>query len=284
MIEFINLTKRYGKFTAVDQLTLQVPEQRALALWGANGAGKTTVIKCILGLHRCAGDIRIRGRDARRDGKEARRQIGYVSQELALYDDLTARESLRFFAELRAVDRQRIDVVLHEVGLAEHAGKRVAALSGGMKQRLALAVALLSDPPLLLLDEPTSNLDAAARRAFLCLLGDLKRAGKTILFTTHRADEVVQLADRLVILERGRVGFDGDVSGLERTAAAWTTLRIPLPEEARRTAAGLLKAAGLEVSQNHAALLVRVAATRKAVPLALLARSGIAVEDVDFDT
>lgn len=257
---------------------------QAVALWGANGAGKTTLIKCILGLHGFRGRIVVDGCDARRRGKAARRRIGYVAQELAFYDDVSAREAARLFARLKRVPLARADVVLEQVGLAEHAAKRVAALSGGMKQRLALAVALLSDPALLLLDEPTSNLDAAARRAFLALLGELRQTGKTIVFTTHRPEEVAQLADRVVMLERGRAVYDGSPEELERGDAFQTDMRIPLPAEQREAAAAALRAAGFAVAFNHATLLVRVPATRKAAPLGVLARAGIEVENFELES
>jgi parallel beta-helix repeat protein len=280
VLEVTGLRKRFGRHVVVENLSLEVARGGAVALWGTNGAGKTTIIKCILGLHPYRGTIRVGGIDARRSGPQARRLIGYVSQELSFYDDLTARESVRLFAQLKRVRTPRVDQVLERVGLAEHGGKRVGQLSGGMKQRLALAVALLADPPLLLLDEPTSNLDAAARRSFLELLADLKRAGKTLLFTTHRAEEVAALAERVLVLERGRVLRDGAPQALD----AGARLRIPLGPEAREPACRLLAQAGFDVSRNGTALYVQVAAGRKAAPLALLAQAGIAVENFDLET
>ena len=205
MIQFDHVTKRFGRFVAVNDLDITVPEQQAYALWGANGAGKTTAIKCLLGLLRYEGRIRINGFDAARNGREARRLVGYVPQELAFYDEMTTLESARFFARLKQTPTAQAVSVLAEVGLAEHAGKPVAALSGGMKQRLALALALLGDPPVLVLDEPTSNLDTAGRSQFLHLLARVKAAGKTLLFTSHRLEEIEQLADLVVVMERGTV-------------------------------------------------------------------------------
>ncbi|HMQ14607.1 MAG TPA: nitrous oxide reductase family maturation protein NosD [Phycisphaerae bacterium] len=280
VLEITGLQKRFGRHVVVENLSLDVAPGSAVALWGTNGAGKTTIIKCILGLHPHRGTIRVGGIDARRSGPQARRLIGYVSQELSFYDDLTARESVRLFAQLKRVRTPRVEQVLERVGLAEHGGKRVGQLSGGMKQRLALAVALLADPPLLLLDEPTSNLDAAARRSFLELLADLKQAGKTLLFTTHRAEEVAALAERVLVLERGRVQRDAPPEAID----AGARLRIPLGPEARESACTLLAEAGFDVSRNGAALYVQVAPSRKAAPLALLARAGIAVENFDLET
>jgi nitrous oxidase accessory protein len=200
-----NLTKRFGRFVAVDDVSWQMRRGEAIALWGRNGAGKTTALKCILGLHRCEGRIAIAGKDATRDGKSARAAIGYVPQELALPADMGTIEALAFYARLKKVPAERVHEVLGDVEMLPHAKKKIGELSGGLKQRVALAVALLSDPPLLVLDEMTSNLDAAARAEFLALLVRQKKLGKTILFTSHRPGEIAALADRVLVLEQGRL-------------------------------------------------------------------------------
>ncbi|HET9888115.1 MAG TPA: nitrous oxide reductase family maturation protein NosD [bacterium] len=200
-----NLRKRFGRFVAVQDLSWEMRRGEAVALWGRNGAGKTTALKCILGLHRCEGRIFIAGNDAVHDGKKARAAIGYVPQELALPADMGTAEALAFYARLKKVSSDRVEEALREVEMLEHAKKKIGELSGGMKQRVALAVALLSDPPLLVLDEMTSNLDAAGRSEFIALLVRQKKLGKTILFTSHRSGEVAALADRVLILEQGRL-------------------------------------------------------------------------------
>lgn len=281
LLQVAGLTKWFGRTKAVDELGFSVAAGEAVALWGPNGAGKTTAIKCILGLHKYQGTISVLGHDARRESKAVRRCVGYVSQELAFYDDLSARQVLQLFARLRQVRAARVDGVLGEVELHGHAGKPVRALSGGMKQRLALAAALLSDPALLLLDEPTSNLDAAARDAFLALLAKLKHAGKTMVFSTHRLGEVLHLADRVLILEHGRLVQACRPEQLMQTASLCSTLRIPLPAESREAAVRTLNDAGFTASANGQAILVRVAPHQKAVPLRVLAQAGIAVEDFE---
>jgi len=140
-----------------------------------------------------------------REGKKARAAIGYVPQELALPADMGTGEALAFYARLKKVSSNRVQEALREVEMSEHAKKRIGELSGGMKQRVALAVALLSDPPLLVLDEMTSNLDAAGRAEFIALLVRQKKLGKTILFTSHRPGEIAALADRVLVLEQGRL-------------------------------------------------------------------------------
>jgi ABC-2 type transport system ATP-binding protein len=215
MITVNHLTKRYPQpgrawwsdatVTAVDDVSFHLGRGEALALWGVNGAGKTTILKCLLGLLDCEGELTLDGHDLRRDGRRARHFLGYVPQELAFHADMSVMESCRFYAQLKKVPADRIPVVLEQVGLAAQGQKAVGALSGGMKQRLALALALLADPPVLLLDEPTSNLDAATRDEFIDLLVTLRQAGKSLLFTSHHAEEVERLADQVLILKDGRI-------------------------------------------------------------------------------
>ena len=205
MLAVSGLRKRFGKFIAVDGVAFEVVSGEALALWGPNGAGKSTLLKCVLGLLRFEGTVRIDGRDNLADAKAARSCLGYVPQELAFYPEWTGREVLVFLAKIKRVPPERVDRTLAEVGLGAHGAKPIASLSGGMKQRLALAAALLSDPPLLVLDEITSNLDANGREGLLRVLARLKESGKTIVFTSHRRDDVLRLADRVLVLERGRV-------------------------------------------------------------------------------
>lgn len=205
MIRIEAVRKRFGRFVALDGVDLDIARGEAVALWGPNGAGKTTLLRCTLGLINFKGRITIDGLDIRRRGKAARRRLGYIPQESILPPDLRVSEAMALFAGLRRATRKDVDRLLALVELNGARARRVADCSGGMRQRLSLALALLGEPPLLVLDEPTSNLDAAGRKAFLDLLLELKHAGKTILFTSHRPDEVHMAADRIVTLENGRV-------------------------------------------------------------------------------
>jgi nitrous oxidase accessory protein len=226
ILSVVALSKRFGTFTAVNGVSFELEPGDAVALWGPNGAGKSTVLKCLLGLLRFDGTVRIAGHDVVESAKLARHRLGYVPQELAFYADWSGRELLAFLAKIRRVPQERVHAVLAEVGLAMHGAKPIGSLSGGMKQRLALAAALLSDPPLLVLDEITSNLDANGREGLLRILARLKESGKTIVFTSHRRDDVLRLADRVLVLDRGRmVGHlrpedvqDADANALEELA------------------------------------------------------------------
>jgi len=203
MIVTRDLTKRFGRVRVLDGVSFEVATGEAVALWGPNGAGKSTALRCTLGLLDYRGSITIAGREVRRDGRTVRRLIGYVPQELSFYDDMRVRDAMRFFRRIRGVNARGAADLLDRVGLTNHRAKRIRTLSGGMKQRLALAIALLADPPVLLLDEPTSNLDAAGRADVLARLQRLHHAGKTLLFTSHRSEEMELLADRVLTMENG---------------------------------------------------------------------------------
>ena len=205
MIEIEHLTKKFGRFVALDDVSLQIRDGEAVALWGPNGAGKSTLVRCLLGLLTFTGSAQLAGLDVRRHGKAVRRKIGYLPQEPALFDDLRVAEVALLFARLKGASAADARKMLATSSLAAHVGKRVRELSGGMKQRLALGLALLTDPPVLLLDEPTSNLDQDGRRELLDEVEQLRRSGKTVLLISHRPEEVRQIADRVVTLESGRI-------------------------------------------------------------------------------
>lgn len=284
MITFTNLTKRFGKFTAVNDLSFDVHAQEAVALWGPNGAGKTTAIKCLLGLLGYEGRIEVNGQDATKEGKAVRRQLGYVPQELSFYDDMSTLDMAQFYARLKRVSATRAQEVIVQVGLGGHERKPVGALSGGMKQRLALGLALLAEPPILILDEPTSNLDAAAREQFLRLLGEVKAGGKTILFTSHRLEEIEHLGDRVLVLADGRLQFICPAAELPARLGLRAAVKLRLAAAAVPAALDVLHAGGYTAArQNGAAVLVDVPHGEKARPLHLLSQANILVDDFEIE-
>ena len=269
VIEVRHLTKNFGRFKAVDDLSFTVQAGEAVALWGANGAGKTTAVRCLLNLFPFEGEIRINGLDVRRQSKEVRRQIGFVPQELSFHDDMSVAETLIFYARLKKVpDGFDFEPLLEQVRLVPHIKKRIGELSGGLKQRLALAVALLSDPPILVLDEPTASLDIRSREEFLFLLRSLKKSGKTMIFSSHHLEEVTALADRVLLLEGGRLVVDSPPDQLERRLGWETTLHLYLPEEGIEPALQTLEQLGMPV---------------KGKVLRMLQESGIVVEDFSVE-
>lgn len=231
MLEVRNLRKSYGSVVAVDDVSFGVGRGELVAVLGPNGAGKTTTVSIISGLVTPdRGEVSIDGASLRGDADPLKRRIGLVPQDIALYDELSARDNLRFFGALFGLDGQAaeaaIQSVLTWVGLAETARDRVATFSGGMKRRLNLAAGLLHDPDILLLDEPTVGVDPQSRNAIFDNLEDLKRRGKTLVYTTHYMEEAERLADRVVIIDRGRVVADDSVGSLRGslTAAASVSL------------------------------------------------------------
>jgi ABC-type multidrug transport system ATPase subunit len=282
MIEARNVTKRYAKVRALDNVSFTMQSGESLALWGSNGAGKTTLVRCILGVLRSRGDITVDGLRVRTCGKQVRARIGYVPQELAFHDDMRVGEAMRFFTVVRSVDRNRVGVMLERVGLEGQERKRVRDLSGGMKQRLALAVALLSDPPIIILDEPTSNLDAAGRDEVVDALRSLKTDGKTILFASHRPDEVLALADRMLLLDRGRIVCDTTPRELWGHEGAVLTMRLHIAGDDEEHAATMLRNAGHAVHLNGHGLCVAVERQRKADPIHTLTKSSVVVRDFEI--
>lgn len=211
MITFERVTMKFGSALALNNVNLHIGAHQSVALWGSNGAGKTTLIRCLLGLLAYDGRITVGGLDALRDGKRARKLIGYVPQELGFYDDLRVDEAIRFFARLKACPAFEVGATLRSVGLEGHQRKRVRELSGGMKQRLALGISMIGDPPVLVLDEVTASLDVGGRLEFLETLNSMAGSGKVLVFASHRLEEVEGLANRVVVLERGGAVLDGDV-------------------------------------------------------------------------
>lgn len=207
-VEVAHLTKRFGDFTALDDVSFTVESGEIVAVLGPNGSGKTTALKCLLGLTiPDSGTISIGGHDLRTHALQAKQLMSYLPQRVAFHDQLTAREVLRFYCRLRRLPEQRIDETLatpnfHFNGFSD---KPVSHFSGGMLQRLGLAVTCLPNAPVLVLDEPTSSLDLLSVIQFREFLAGMKRQGKTIVFSSHILNDVIQLADRVAILVGGRL-------------------------------------------------------------------------------
>jgi len=208
-----NLTKQFDGFTAVDHVSFSVPRGQIFGLLGPNGAGKTTTIRMLLGLLRpTSGAATVLGLDIVRQAGELRRRIGYMSQKFSLYDDLTVEENLNFYAGAYGVRgarlRERKQAILHMAGLEGRERVLTRTLAGGWKQRLALGAAILHQPEMLFLDEPTAGVDPISRRTFWNLLYDLAESGATILVTTHYMDEAEQ-CQQLAFIQAGRLAASG---------------------------------------------------------------------------
>lgn len=286
MIQVRDVSKRYGKLVAVDSLSFEVKEGQAVALWGENGAGKTTALRCLLGVIPFEGSVSLSGFDSKSQGKRARMLIGFVPQEINFHDDLSVIETLEFYARLKHLTQETEyhSRLIERLGLVSTVDKQVRDLSGGMKQRLALAIALLADPPILILDEPTVNLDIRARDEFLLLLNELKDLGKTLVFSSHRQEEVKELADRVLVLEDGKMVADCLPEELESRIATTALLKLYLPDKSWISPAlDTLANSGYSAEQNGTGIWVRVTPMEKAKPIYLLANAGIPVDDFHIE-
>tara|TARA_Y100001960_G_scaffold331205_1_gene427477 strand:+ start:53 stop:976 length:924 start_codon:yes stop_codon:yes gene_type:complete len=245
IVDAIDVTKQYGDFKALEGLSLQVERGGVWALLGPNGAGKTTFLKCLLGLKQFTGQIKIDGYDIQKDPKKAKHQIGYVPQHPTLYNDMTVQESLRYFGDMRDVKRSRLRELLEFVGLELWARQPVGALSGGMQQRLMLAVALLSDPPVLLLDEPTANLDVNRQVEFRNLISLLVKEGKTVVLTTHLLGDVDHIAEKIMLLNKGKLVVKSSVADLFKQLDLTSQMFVEIPDkEKEQDAISALEKAG----------------------------------------
>ena len=227
VIDLQGVTKRYGAFTAVNGVDLQVHSGALFGLIGHNGAGKSTLFKMMLGLiSPDGGDIRIAGTLVRdRAFRAVRRRIGYLPENLVLYDNLRGLETLRFFARLKGADLASCPVLLERVGLTTAGTRPVRAYSKGMRQRLGLAQALLGTPQVLFLDEPGNGLDPAAIRDFYVILQELRQQGTTVVITSHILNELEARVDRLAIMVNGRVCATGSVQELRDRSGMPLTVR-----------------------------------------------------------
>ena len=208
-VEMHDLVKTFGSFVAVDHVSLQVPKGEIFGFLGPNGAGKSTTIRMLCGLLTpTSGTASVNGLDVATQPEEIRKNIGYMSQKFSLYDDLTVDENIDFFAGMYGVARelraQRKQYVLEMANLTGRHDALTRTLSGGWKQRLALGCAILHDPPILFLDEPTSGVDPIARRAFWGLIHDLSATGHTVFVSTHYMDEA-EYCHRIALMYRGKV-------------------------------------------------------------------------------
>jgi ABC-2 type transport system ATP-binding protein len=221
-IEMINLCKSFGAFRAIDRLSLTVPQGEIFGLLGPNGSGKTTIINMVSGLSvPTRGEVRVMGFDVRHHARQIRRLLGAVPQETALYEELSAWTNMDFHANLFGIPRrekkERITRMLELVQLLDRKDSRVSTFSGGMKRRLALGRALLHDPQLVYLDEPTLGVDVQARRAIWDYILSLREQGKTVLITTNYLEEAQALCSTLAIIDHGKLIAVDTPEHLKRT-------------------------------------------------------------------
>ncbi len=281
------LVKRFGTLTAVDGLDLQLVRGTCLALLGPNGAGKTTTIEMLEGLTRPdAGEIEILGRSWAADAEEIRERIGVQLQETRLQEKVTVFETLRLFRSFYDQGRDP-EEVLEVVELTDKRDARVETLSGGQHQRLSLACALVSNPEVLFLDEPTTGLDPQARRRVWEIVGSFKTAGGTVLLTTHYMEEAERLADHVVIVDAGKIIAEGSPAAIIGRLRAESIVEL-YPRDGsgeRLTDAALRSLAGVsEVRREGAAFTLVVTDTQASVGALLAHLEQVGVELESFKT
>lgn len=253
VITATSLTKRYGDFTAVDGIDFEVAPGESFGLLGPNGAGKSTTMRMIGGtLLRTGGELKVLGLDPQTDGPQVRASLGVVPQQDNLDDELRVRDNLiiygRYFGLSRSYLNTKADELLEFAQLTGKAKDKVSELSGGMKRRLVIARALISEPRILLLDEPTTGLDPQARHILWDRLFRLKEQGVTLLVTTHFMDEAEQLCDRLIVIDQGRIMAEGSPASLIREHSTREVLEVRFGSE--RNAAVLDQLAGIGERQE----------------------------------
>jgi ABC-type multidrug transport system ATPase subunit/ABC-type transport system involved in multi-copper enzyme maturation permease subunit len=226
MITIDGVGKRYGRRTALAGVTLRIAPGEVTLLLGANGAGKSTLLRCLLGITDFEGAITVGGIDPMVDGPAVRSLVGYMPQSGGLHPDLTVRDTMHLYADIRGVARERGDVLIAEAGLSGHRSAPVGELSGGLQQRLGFAIALLTDSHILVLDEPIASLDAASREWLARKLRDVADEGRTVLVSTHAGQELLTEGDRRIVLENGRVIADERLTAAP-VAPRRTTARAP---------------------------------------------------------
>lgn len=219
-VKIEGLTKKFGDFTAVDGINLSVGKGEIFGFLGPNGAGKSTTIKMLCGLLLPTGGSGfVEGYDIMRESEEIKKNIGYMSQKFSLYDDLTVEQNIHFFSGIYGVPqgkkRERMEWVLKMAGLMDKKNAITKTLPGGFKQRLALGCAILHEPPIIFLDEPTSGVDPISRRNFWNLIYEMSKAGITVFVTTHYMDEA-DYCDRLALIYRGKIIAEGTPNELRR--------------------------------------------------------------------
>lgn len=231
MIQIKKISKVFGSFTALNKLSIQVNRGEFYSLLGPNGAGKTTCINIASNMTKASsGSIQINGFDSIHQSHQVKKQIGIVPQEIALYEDLSAVENLKFWGKINQVKteelNQKIEETLHFLDLYDHRNKNIATFSGGMKRRINIAAALLHNPEVIFMDEPTVGIDPQSRLFIYKIFEDLHQQGKTIFYTSHNMEEVEILSDRIGIIDHGELIAEGSLEELKEKQQLEETLHL----------------------------------------------------------
>ena len=292
ILEVHNLAKNYGDFQAVKGISFEIKEGEILSLLGPNGAGKTTTISMLSTLYTpTSGDATIAGHSITKDPMSVRNAIGVVPQDLALYEELNARENLIFWGQMYGLSgsalKTRVEEVLSQIGLVDKAKDRVKTYSGGMKRRVNIGVGLLHKPKLLFMDEPTVGIDPQSRRAILDTVKDLNKQGMTVLYTTHYMEEAEELSNRVGIIDHGELIAIGTQKELTQQVGETETLILHIGEnedpealvKAFKDIKGVLEANAM----NHEISVITPSAADVMAPVVTKANErGIKIHSIDI--
>ncbi|ELY64341.1 ABC transporter ATP-binding protein [Natronococcus jeotgali] len=281
------MTKRYGDELALEGLDLTVRKGEVYGFLGPNGAGKSTTIDLLLDFIRpTAGEVRVYGRDAQDESLEIRERTGILPEGIELYDRLTGRQHVEFAIESKEADDDA-DELLERVGIADAADKKAGGYSKGMAQRLILATALVGEPDLLILDEPSTGLDPNGAREMREIIREENRRGATVFFSSHVLGQVEAICDRVGILRDGELIAEDTIAGLEDAVPDRTRLRVrldPIPEDSGAALSAVESIDGVsEVEAEGTTLVVAVADEAKTTVLRTIEEHGVTVEDFETD-
>ena len=287
-----DLVKKYDEFIAVKGINFSIKEGEIFSLLGPNGAGKTTTISMLSTLYSpTAGDATIGGHSISKDPMAVKQVIGVVPQELALYEDLTARENLVFWGQMYGLSgkslNSRVDEVLEQIGLLDKAANKVKTYSGGMKRRVNIGVGLLHKPRLLFMDEPTVGIDPQSRRAILDTVKDLNEQGMTVLYTTHYMEEAEELSDRVGIIDHGELIAIGTQKELTKQVGQADTVILHISEndDPNALAASLNDVEGVQealVTHNTVSIITPQAEDILAAVVGTANERGIKIRSIDI--
>ncbi len=289
MILVEHLNKSYGELHAVDGISFEVAEGELFGFLGPNGAGKTTTLSMISGLLKPdGGRVLINDIDVWQTPKTAKRILGLVPQDIALYEELTGRENLRFWGGLYSLSskelKSNMDKWLDRVGLTDRANDAVSKYSGGMKRRLNLAVGMIHDPKIVLLDEPTVGIDPQARNNIMEIIREIAREGTTLLFTTHHLEEVEDLCHRIAIMDHGKILQIGTVAELAQVVGDGDLVNIhgTFSPAAFKTALSGLPLNFLNIAEGSATISMRQNGCNIAVLIQKMSEAGLAIDDLSM--
>jgi len=292
ILEVQDLCKKYGDFIAVKGISFDIKEGEIFSLLGPNGAGKTTTISMLSTLYTpTSGDAAIGGYSITKNPMAVKQVIGVVPQDLALYEDLTAKENLIFWGQMYGLSGKaltsRVDEVLEQIGLTDKAGNRVKTYSGGMKRRVNIGVGLLHKPRLLFMDEPTVGIDPQARRAILDTVKELNKQGMTVLYTTHYMEEAQELSDRVGIIDHGDLIAIGTQKELTQQVGQAETLVLHIgesddPEALAKSLDGVKDVLEASASEHQVSVIAHEAEDVLAAVVTKANERGIKIRSIDI--